>query len=54
MIADTITVLRGGRRLAKAILADGTIRDYDRAYLVDLIEQPVADLDDKQQFGSNS
>lgn len=48
MTADTITVLRahGGQRLAKTILADGTIRNYDRCFRVDLAEHPVADLGD--------
>lgn len=48
MSADTITLMRarGGRRLAKTICADGSIADYDRAFLYDLAAHPVADLDD--------
>lgn len=48
MTADTITVIRarGKRRLAKTIRADGSIADYDRAFLYDLAAHPVADLDD--------
>ena len=44
---DTLTIIRArrGRRLAKLIRADGTVEDYNSAYRIDLLPQPVADLD---------
>jgi hypothetical protein len=44
-LGDAITIIRArGRRLAKAIHADGTIEAYDAARTVDLVEIPIADL----------
>jgi hypothetical protein len=44
-LGDTITIIRArGRRLAKAIHADGTIEAYDAARTVDLGETGIADL----------
>lgn len=45
-MTDSITIIRSrrGKRLAKLIRPDGTVEDYDSAFLYDLIERPVADL----------
>lgn len=44
---DSITVIRSRhRRLAKLVRPSGLIESYDAACIVDLIERPVADLDD--------
>jgi hypothetical protein len=45
-MTDTITIIRSrhGKRLAKLIRADGTVEDYDSAFMYDMIERPVAGL----------
>ena len=45
-MSEAITILRARvRRLAKLIRADGTIVDYDKPRIFDLIEIAVADID---------
>jgi hypothetical protein len=46
MTDDSLTILRAHRRrLAKVIHPDGTVTDYDQVKTVDLIEQPITDLE---------